>query len=183
MSATDVDLRPLQAGELSAVEEIERTCFANPWPRSAFELVLHTDNVLVLAASVSGQLSGYVVAAHFGRSVLIANLAVTPAARRRGVASALLRAAIDWARVMGAQRCRLEVRESNRAAAALYGSFGFRDRGRVRGYYRNPEEDAVTMVLDLVTSSVAVDDAPLSRRDDGEASAPAASGATLPERS
>jgi len=39
----------------------------------------------------------------------------------------------------------LEVRESNDAARGLYGSRGFSEIGRRRGYYRRPVEDALVM--------------------------------------
>jgi ribosomal-protein-alanine N-acetyltransferase len=45
----------------------------------------------------------------------------------------------------------LEVRISNRAAIALYERAGFVQDGRRRGYYRDPEEDAVLMGLPLIS--------------------------------
>lgn len=53
------------------------------------------------------------------------DLFVRPAARRRGVASALLDAALERARVRGCRRVELDTNEENAAALALYGSFGF----------------------------------------------------------
>jgi ribosomal-protein-alanine N-acetyltransferase len=43
----------------------------------------------------------------------------------------------------------LEVRESNTAALALYGSFGFKVSGRRNNYYRNPVENAIVMVKEI----------------------------------
>jgi GNAT superfamily N-acetyltransferase len=54
---------------------------------------------------------------------------VAPEARGQGVAAALLRDAIAWARSIGAQRLRLGVVEGNDAAARLYARAGFRDVG------------------------------------------------------
>jgi len=50
------------------------------------------------------------------------------------------------------RKCRLatlEVRDSNVEARGFYERNGFRTRGRRRGYYRDPCEDAVIMTLDL----------------------------------
>ncbi len=43
----------------------------------------------------------------------------------------------------------LEVRESNKAAQALYYSFGFEAVGRRIGYYRSPRENAILMAKEL----------------------------------
>ena len=54
-----------------------------------------------------------------------------------------------WEKFAGAA-LRLEVRESNAAARALYTKHGFRETGRRRGYYRDPIEDAVLYARPLL---------------------------------
>ncbi|MDX2179443.1 MAG: GNAT family N-acetyltransferase [Bryobacteraceae bacterium] len=71
----------------------------------------------------------------------ILNLAVAPEARRRGLARALVADALS----LGG-RWFLEVRESNAAARALYGSLGFREIGERRAYYNDPPEKAIVLV-------------------------------------
>ena len=75
----------------------------------------------------------------------ISNVAVSPAFRRRGIASALIRALLDRARERNLSFVTLEVRESNAAAIALYEGFGFRPVGRRKNYYDAPKEDAWIM--------------------------------------
>jgi ribosomal-protein-alanine N-acetyltransferase len=71
------------------------------------------------------------------------NLAVHPAHRRRGIARFLLTTALVRARSQGAAVVWLEVRPSNRAALALYHSFGFEEVGIRPGYYTDNGEDAL----------------------------------------
>ncbi len=71
----------------------------------------------------------------------ILNVAVDPERRRQGVASRLLAVCLFEFR----GEAHLEVRESNAAARALYGRFGFTDIAVRRGYYHRPVEDAVVM--------------------------------------
>jgi ribosomal protein S18 acetylase RimI-like enzyme len=54
---------------------------------------------------------------------------VDPAARREGVAQALLRTMASWARVRGADVLNLQVTETNAPAVALYEGLGFRATG------------------------------------------------------
>lgn len=61
---------------------------------------------------------------------MIANVAVHPDFRRRGIARQLTQQAIDHARDHGAAAAWLQVRNDNREAEALYLSLGFHERAR-----------------------------------------------------
>ena len=79
-------------------------------------------------------------------------LAVPPWARRRGVAQALIAAALVFAREQGARACFLEVDVANRPAIGLYERLGFAEAGLRRGYYDRGSAgraDALVMRLDL----------------------------------
>src|SRR5207253_2646093 len=88
---------------------------------------------------------GYVVAWFAADEGEIANLAVDPPARGRGLGAALLDAALAEASGRGVTAVYLEVRESNATARRLYASRGFVEVGRRRGYYRKPPEDAIVL--------------------------------------
>lgn len=76
-----------------------------------------------------------------------------PAARRRGVARALLRHLIQAAGAAGGRRISLEVARNNVAAIQLYESIGFHLFNVRRGYYAKTGEDALEMELALNGSS------------------------------
>lgn len=59
------------------------------------------------------------------RNWLISNVAVHPDYRRRGIASDLMDASIDWIRKRNAHWATLEVRRDNEAAKSLYFDMGF----------------------------------------------------------
>jgi ribosomal-protein-alanine N-acetyltransferase len=48
-------------------------------------------------------------------------------------------------RESGVTAISLEVRESNEGARKLYASYGFKEEAVRRGYYHNPQEDAIIM--------------------------------------
>lgn len=79
----------------------------------------------------------------------IENIVVDRAVRRQGIGQALLRELATRAKERGAVRFHLEVRASNAAAIALYQRLGFIETTRRRGYYHNPEEDALLFSLAL----------------------------------
>jgi ribosomal-protein-alanine N-acetyltransferase len=70
----------------------------------------------------------------------ILNVAVAPAFRRQGIATALILHAFR-----GSGEVFLEVRESNLAAQELYRKLGFLEVGRRYDYYQSPAETAIVM--------------------------------------
>ena len=73
------------------------------------------------------------------------NIAVHPDCRRKGVASALITELICRLKGQGSHILRLEARESNAPAIALYKAMGFIQLGLRKNYYRNPKENALIL--------------------------------------
>jgi putative acetyltransferase len=78
-------------------------------------------------------------------------LMVASDARRQGVGTAMLRAAIGWAREAGVRKIELHVFPWNEAAIKLYEVFGFEREGFRKGHYRrgNDYVDAILMAYEL----------------------------------
>jgi ribosomal-protein-alanine N-acetyltransferase len=144
-------VRPGEAADLLAVDRIERASFGDPWDRAVLlqELVPSALR-LPLVIEWEGRVVGYLLAWRSPDELHILNLAVDPGLRRRGLAAALLDAALAEARRGGLRAVTLEVRRSNRAALALYHRYGFEDVGERPRYYADTGEDALilTLVLD-----------------------------------
>jgi ribosomal-protein-alanine N-acetyltransferase len=129
------------------VAAIEQACFSDPWSETSFRQALENPGVFFRVATegAGGPVVGYVVAWFAGGEGEIANVAVAPTARGRGIGGQLLDAAIAAAVDCGAEALYLDVRESNVRARALYDSRGFVEVGRRRRYYRRPAEDAIVL--------------------------------------
>jgi len=78
-------------------------------------------------------------------------LMVAAAARRQGVGTALLEAAVDWARKGDVRKLELHVFPWNEAAIALYDAFGFEREGYRKRHYRRGSEfvDAILMAYEV----------------------------------
>ena len=153
-------IRPALESDLEAVLKIERDSFGDPWSRESFESSLALDRMRFLVAEEAGAGShkgeagevgvlGYVVVLLLMDEAEIANLAVTPTTRRRGIGGLLLDRVAAEASDAGVRSLYLEVRESNSAARALYETRSFLPVGRRRGYYQRPQEDALLLKRDL----------------------------------
>ena len=90
-----------------------------------------------LVAVVGERLVGHATTSLVADIAELQRIAVDPAYRRHGVATALLDAVVTAARAGGADRLLLEVREDNAGALAFYAARGFTEIDRRRRYYRD----------------------------------------------
>ena len=140
-----MQIERLTRAQLSAVAEIERLCFAEPWSEKALELLL-TEAALGMVAVEEGEVLAYggmLLAPGEGQ---ITNIATHPTARRRGAARQVLETLLAEAWSRDCEQVSLEVRASNLPAIALYETAGFTVAGRRRNFYRAPTEDALVML-------------------------------------
>ena len=144
-----VALRRAQPGDLASIMSIEATSFRRPWRLETFSSLLDRPDTSVLVATLDRSVVGYAVLTLQAGDAELANLAVDPGHRRRGIASALLRGCLETLRDHGERWVFLAARASNEAAAGLYGAFGFQEIGRHAGYYQDPTEDAVIFGLEV----------------------------------
>ena len=142
-----VTIRGARLEDLGAVLAIERASFGDPWSRSSFAALLERPRVYFAVAvdRATNTVLGHVVAWFVVDESELANLAVLPTARNRGIGGMLLKSALAAAEERGSVEMYLEVRASNASAIALYTSHGFSEVGRRRGYYRKPVEDALVL--------------------------------------
>src|SRR5262249_52492741 len=131
--------RPGEASDLAAAAAIQEAS-----PEAAQWNVADYPAQQFLVAEVDGRVVGFLA----GRAIddcesEIFNLAVVPEFRRRGAAGDLLQSSLGAAKPV----IFLEVRESNRAARALYKSLGFQEVGVRKQYYERYPESAIVMKL------------------------------------
>ncbi len=92
---------------------------------------------------------GYVAAHRVDSEWELQYLVVAKELQGRGIATYLVNKFVDLVRANGGSCIRLEVRESNKSARALYRKLGFEEAGLRKGYYANPPDDAILCRLSL----------------------------------
>ena len=138
-------IRPALPTDVSALAELERLCFSDPWTAAGIRETIQYETGRAFVALESGRIVGYVMARISSEEGEILDLAVLPSERRRGIGRSLLAAARHALRREGVRELYLEVRESNRPAIELYREQGFRPVGLRSRYYRSPLEDALVL--------------------------------------
>jgi len=132
-------LRPMTEADLDRVVELEEMTFPEPWTRDCFRLDLVLPGMMCLVAVEEDDVTGYLVVWQ-DKGAHVANIAVDPARRRRGIGRRLMKAAEAFGRSRRERRVWLEVRERNLGAQQFYLDLGFRPAGRRQGYYSNGED-------------------------------------------
>jgi ribosomal-protein-alanine N-acetyltransferase len=148
-----VRVRPAAIGDLQRLLEIaSHSVTAAHWNPAEYHKLFAPEslqNRLALVAEEDTHLVGFIVARQIGPEWEIENIAVTGAARRRGLGTRLLGEFMDLVRSRGGREIFLEVRESNLAARALYEKWAFLEAGRRKQYYDDPPEDAVVLKFEF----------------------------------
>ncbi|RYY27584.1 MAG: GNAT family N-acetyltransferase [Sphingomonadales bacterium] len=109
--------------------------FGEAWTSAQCMGMLSLPGVWLVIASLGEDDVAFALARMAADEAELLLLATRPAARRRGVGGALLRAIIEEARARGAARIHLEVRSGN-DAVELYRREGFAKVGQRNNYYR-----------------------------------------------
>jgi len=144
-----VNIRPAVIADVPAMLELERrAATAAHWKEQDYQRLFESGTRrLALVLEEEGKVCAFLVGRDLGEEWEIENVAVAGPARRRGLGTRLLGEWLDRAHAHGAHSVFLEVRESNRAARALYEKWAFLESGRRKSYYHDPEEDALVYRL------------------------------------
>jgi [ribosomal protein S18]-alanine N-acetyltransferase len=118
---------------------------AATWSRESYVKFAGEEGSLALVLEICGEIRGFLVGRCIEDQAELLNLAVGVELRREGHGTALLAALLNEVASKGAKSVYLEVRQSNTGALAFYEKHGFAKTGRRKGYYREPDEAAVTM--------------------------------------
>jgi RimJ/RimL family protein N-acetyltransferase len=147
-AARDDDRRPLAILFAAVAEERDGIATEPPIDVEAWSSRWRLEGTFVAVAGTEVVGSLNVEPSRFGFGEI--GMAISRPWRRRGVGSALLETAIDWARDRDMHKLSLSVFPHNEAAIGLYRKFGFIEEGRRIKHYRRASGelwDAIEMGL------------------------------------
>jgi RimJ/RimL family protein N-acetyltransferase len=165
---SDVVVRPAEAGDAAALVQLGTNVGSEPegwlisggWrgvghERRYLRTIRRSGDAAVFVAETQEGIVGRLSVARdshpASRHVADIGLMVAASHRRRGVGTALLDAAVSWARGSGIRKLELHVFPHNEAAISLYDKYGFRREGYRHAHYRREDGyvDAILMALDV----------------------------------
>ncbi|UWG46880.1 Acetyltransferase (GNAT) family [Halanaeroarchaeum sp. HSR-CO] len=147
--ADAIAIRQAARADMLEILRVERAAFAHPWGTEAFEQFLGQPGFLVAEARTDDDLLDAEVVGHVVATGVRVNgqpmghvkdLAVAPDREGEGIGSELLEGALSVLEEHGLFTVRLEVRESNERAIALYERHDFSPVRTYPGYYPDGED-------------------------------------------
>jgi len=136
--------------DAEALACLHAKCFAKPWSAQGFGALIENADTLAFFGSRSAApqtFDAFVLARVAADEAEILTLGTAPAARRSGLARALIFASATEAHALGAKEMFLEVEVNNDAAYSLYFGMGFLAAGKRAGYYRDDADVSDAMIL------------------------------------
>ena len=144
-------VRRLRPADLDRILEIEHASFGkDAYDRNLFAEYYRKCGELFLVAVRGRRICGYAVTSIRSGSPAaeVISIAIDPAAREKGAASALMTSTIRRLRRRGISRLTLMVKWTNKPARRFYEKWGFTKVRRVKGYYEDGK-DGIRMALQL----------------------------------
>ena len=147
-------MRLVGIGETAELARVHAQCFAEVWNAEAMAALLATPGTFAMVAE-----GGFIMVRAVADESEVLTLAVIPAARRRGIATALVSRAAERAAEVGAGVMFLEVNAANLPAISLYKRLGFTTVGHRKAYYAGTHgmrEDALVLRTAIPLSRVGI---------------------------
>jgi ribosomal-protein-alanine N-acetyltransferase len=144
-------LRKFTSDDLQAVMHINRICLPENYTDMFFIDLHERFPETLIVAEENHELVGYIMSrievglSNFGLGGLVrkghvVSIAVMPQSRRKGIASALIKAAMEGMISYKAKQIYLEVRVTNEAGVNLYKRLGLEITRTISGYYSDGED-------------------------------------------
>lgn len=131
--------------DLTNIIRLEKSLFSDPWPESIFNDDIRSESSYPIVVQIDNAIIGYAILRIEGEDGHLTNIAVDKKYQRKSIAKKILSFILNLASENNLSQVLLEVRPSNKAAIALYESFGFIKLAIQKGYYQDPVEDCYIM--------------------------------------
>lgn len=138
----EIRLRPFSIADLPRVLEIEPASFrmVDAWSKPIFRKWYRQCPDLFIVAEISGTIAGYMCTSIEQKTGEIESIAVDPAFRRQGVASALMDHTLREMHASGITTMELQVRTTNTGGIRFWQNAGFSPSSILPNFYDDGAE-------------------------------------------
>ena len=141
-----MEIRRSLPADVTEITMAEADIFSDPWSERDINDAISQSGSMCYTALSDGAVVAYIIGRQIAPEGEIYRIATLPSHRRRGIAYKLLDYMVKCERGRGLESLFLEVREKNIPARNLYKSYGFREIGMRKNYYKDPPDNAIVML-------------------------------------
>nr|WP_163970898.1 ribosomal protein S18-alanine N-acetyltransferase [Oceanobacillus halotolerans] len=143
-------IRKMEIADIEQVMKVEEASFDSPWTKEMFYQELSENNhAHYLVLQMDKEVIGYVGLWIVLDDAQVTNIAIMPDYRGKGLGKMLFQYTLHYVINLGVKRLSLEVRVSNIVAQRMYRRFGLVPGGIRKNYYKDNQEDALVMWVNL----------------------------------
>lgn len=139
--------------DLEAIASLECQTFSDAWTVKSIQDTFQQSQAFMVTAELDGKVAGYCIVYFVLDEGEIARIAVDNSYRRQGVGRRVLEQVEKMCQEKGIIRLMLDVREGNDSARQFYQSLGFEEDGIRKNFYSLPEENAILMSKNVISSA------------------------------
>ena len=139
-----MEIAEMTKNDCHELAELDKKCFSVPWSEQSFSEETENKLATYLLAKKDDKIVGYCGFWRVSGEAQVTNIAVLPEYRRQKIAETLAKKMLELC--AEDEQIVLEVRKSNSAAILLYEKLGFEKAGIRKRFYKNPDEDGITML-------------------------------------
>ena len=149
MAPQGLHIEPATVKDADTITKLHAQGFFRGWPREDFAAYLAEPNrtPAFVACDSKRRIAGFAMLRLAADEAELMTIAVDKKWRGKGIAKALLRAAVEDLMMSPAKRLFLEVAADNDPALKLYRGSGFAEIGRRAGYYPRPDGTPATALV------------------------------------
>ncbi|MEG1060124.1 MAG: ribosomal protein S18-alanine N-acetyltransferase [Oscillospiraceae bacterium] len=141
------EVRNATKTDIQKIALIEKEFSDNSWSEAQFHEELVSTHAHLFCCESAGEVIGFCDMHIVSDDAHINEICIEPTHRREGAAHSLVHHAIGLCKSLGCAVLSLEVRSKNEPAVKLYEKCGFERAGLRRDFYRNPDDDAINMLI------------------------------------
>jgi ribosomal-protein-alanine N-acetyltransferase len=139
----NISVTPAKETDAAILAELHHACLGQEWKTHEIANILSNQGTLALLAQENGTADGFILLRCIAGEGEILNMGVVADAQKKGVGTALLKAATAVCEKENCAQVWLEVAEDNKAALHLYHAHGFTEEGKRKAYYRRADGSTV----------------------------------------
>ncbi len=137
-------IRDLKAEDITDAAELEKASLnKEAWTEKQLLEASTRDDTVYLVAEKAGRIVGLCGVRNISGEGEVTNVSVAADCRNAGIAGRMLEVLLIRAEKIGCNDFTLEVRAENAPAIAVYEKLGFKNEGVRKGFYTDPDDDAI----------------------------------------